>query len=102
MDLNIIHKNKNFIIYKTNDGYIVHNVDMDGFAHSHIKNFNTCSRIIDLSINKKCPLDIPKYLLISLIRVNNDEKFINNLQCLLDNKKNKKYYYNSNKGMRKK
>ena len=72
---------------------------MRNFAHSHVNNFRTCIWLIDLSLRKKTPYNISKYLLISLIRINSDEKYIRKLTEILDKKnKRKEIYYNVNKG----
>lgn len=90
VDKEILYEKENFIIFKSeNDGYIIQNLDIDNFAHSHIENYKTCQWMIELSLKKKCPYDIPKYLVISLIRLNNDEEYLRKLNEIL-NKKNKK------------
>lgn len=71
---------------------------MDNFAHSHIKNYKSCLWLIDLSIKKKCPYDIPKYFVVSLIRINNDKKYLNLLNNILKKKNIKHNYYNVNHG----
>jgi hypothetical protein len=73
---------------------------MVDFAHTHIRNFNTAKYLIELSINKKSPYDLPKYLIISLIRINKDMEYIKKLKEVLAKGK-KSMYYNANKGLRK-
>ena len=90
-----IYKKQNYVIYETEkSGYIVQNVSIDGFAHSHIENFNTAKWLIDLSIYRQIPHHITRYLAIRLLRINNDEKYVKKIQELIDNKKNKQKYYN--------
>ena len=91
-----IHKQNNYIIYETDDGYLIQNSDMDNFAHTHIHNYETCLWIISLLENKKCPYDIPKYLLISLIRLTDDEIYLYKLNCILVKKNGKQKYHNKN------
>lgn len=91
-----IHEQHDYAIFSTDDGYLVQNMMMEGFVHSHINNYRTCLWIIDLLEHKKCPYDIPKYLLISLIRLTDDERYLDNLNCLLKNKSHKQRYYNKN------
>ena len=95
-----VYQKKQFKIYKSDDGFIVHNNMIKGeFIHSHINNYNTAKWIIGLAINKKCPYDLSKYLVISLIRISTDEKYIRKLKEILNKKNNKKeYYINVNKG----
>ena len=84
-----IYKKKNFKIYDVgNNDYIVHNTKLDfKNHHTHLRNFHTCKFIIDLSIHKSIPKSkISDYLIISLIRLSNDNVYINNLKRLLKNK----------------
>lgn len=99
--INSLYERNGYKVFKSDDCYIVQNCNIDGFVHSHIKNYKTCLWIIDLSIKKKCPFDLPKYLVISLIRLTNDEKYLQKLNGILDKKNRKKeHYFNSNKGVR--
>lgn len=99
--MNIIYKRKQFNVYFVEDEYIVHNTQMKDFAHTHIRNLSACKWIIELSIKHKVPHDINKYFLVSLSRINNDENYLRRINDLLKNKKKKDYYYNSNKGIKK-
>lgn len=100
--MNQIYQRSGYKIYCVNDEYIVHNSNLKGFAHSHIKNYKACLWIIDLAIKKQCPYDIPKYFVVSLMRLTDDKKYLENLSSILDrkNKSDKKKYYNINKGKR--
>lgn len=90
-------KNK-YNVYQVDDGYIIQNIDIKGFAHTHVNNYKTCLWLIELSINKKCPYDIPRYLIISLIKINDDSKYLTKLYEILKKKSTKKEkYYNSKK-----
>ena len=100
--MNQVWQKENFKIYHVDDGYILHNSKMDGFAHSHIKNFKTAVFIADLSIHKRIPHHLSRYLIISLLRVNDDNEYCRKIRELLENKKKKDVYFNSNKGVRKK
>lgn len=100
--MNQIYQKGDYKIYHTDDGCILHNSRMEGFAHSHVKNFKTCKYLIDLSIHKRIPHHLSRYLIISLLRVNDDEEYCRKIQELLDNHKKKDMYFNSNKGVRKK
>lgn len=93
--MNQIYQRKHYKVYQTDNGYIVHNCKMKDFAHSHIQNYKACLWIIDLLIHKKCPYNIPKYFVISLIRLTDDEKYLEKLNAILDKKSKKKdNYYN--------
>lgn len=100
--INQVYQKKSYKVYSTKDKneFVVHNSDMVDFAHTHIRNFNTAKYLIELSINKKIPYDLPKYLVISLIRINQDMGYITKLKEVLAKSK-KDMYYNANKGIRK-
>ena len=87
-----IYKDTVFTIFKTNDGFLLQNHTIDGFAHTHLKNYNTALRIIELSFKKKCPRDLPRYLVISLYRVNDDEKYKEKIEQILNIPKKQSYY----------
>lgn len=92
-----------FIIFRSDDGYVVQNVTMKNFAHTHITNYRSARWVCDLSIAKKVPYDMPKYLLESLLRINDDEIYCNHVNDVLTARNRKKdWYYNSQKGPRRK
>lgn len=102
---NEVYQKKNFSIVKIDkSGYIVINKNKpfeDG--HTHLESFKAAKMIIDLAINKSIPRHLSQYLLISLIRISEDEEYIRKLRELVGNKKNKtqQNYYNKNKKKRK-
>lgn len=96
-----VYSKAEFDVYQTDDGYVLHNNSIENFAHSHLENLKTCKYLIDLSLRKKIPHDLPRYLIISLIRINDDEIYVRKLNELLSSKKKKQNYYNANKGVRK-
>jgi len=73
---------------------------MDGFAHTHLRNFKTAKYLVELSIYKRLPLDLSNYLLISLQRIN-DGEYKAKIEELRVNKRRKTQYYNVNKGVKK-
>ena len=87
-----IYKDSIYTIFKTNDGFLLQNHTIDGFAHTHLKNYNTALKIIELSSKKKCPRDLPRYLVISLYRVNDDEKYKEKIEQILSIPKKQSYY----------
>lgn len=95
-----VYKEKEYVIYKTDYGYIVQNILMKDFAHTHLENFNDARRIVGLSINKKVPISLSRYMLISLLRVNKDEKYLKKVEDLLKNKHKKQPYVNTKKKAR--
>lgn len=93
--MNLIYQNGVYVIYRVDNGYILRNVSMDGFAHTHIKSFVCCIDLIKLSLKKKLPHHLSKYLLISLLRINDDEAYVQKINELLTAKNNKtNAYYN--------
>jgi hypothetical protein len=98
--MNQIYNKSVYKIYHTKDGYILHNTSMDGFAHTHLKNYQTAVCLAELSIHKRIPHHLNRYLIISLLRVNDDEEYCKKIRDLLNNHKRKDNYFNSNKGIR--
>ena len=99
--MELVERIKGFSIYRSSDGYIVQNEGMEDFAHTHLEGLPQARKVVKLSMAKKVPLDLPQYLLISLKRVNDDDLYIEKITQVLANKK-KKFYFNSNKGVRRK
>lgn len=93
--MNQVYQRKQFKVYHADDCYILHNTDMDGFTHTHLDSMKQCKLLIQLSIEKRIPHDLSKYLLVSLIRVNNDEVYLRKINDLIENKRRKPDYYNS-------
>ena len=90
--MNKLYQDNTFYIFHTNDGYLLQNHTIDGFAHTHLKNYGTALKLIELSNKKKCPLDLPRYLLISLYRINSDEWYLRKIGEVLSIRKEGTYY----------
>lgn len=85
-----IYQRKEYAIYKVNNGFIIHNIKKDfEIGHTHLKSFNTCKLLIDCSINNKLPKTRNHYLLRSLIRISNDNKFKIRVENLIDTREGK-------------
>lgn len=93
-----LYSDNTFTIFHTNDGYLLQNRSLPGFAHTHLKNYSTAKKLIEMSYKKKCPMDLSKYLLISLLRINEDEKYLERIGQILEMER-KRDYYNKNKIM---
>jgi hypothetical protein len=79
-----IYRNRQFKIYETLEGYIVHNSDKPfDYGHTHIKRFDTAKYLIYLSIHKIVPKKLPNYLMVSLIRLSNDFEYTNKISFKL-------------------
>lgn len=96
-----LFKKAEFVIWESDDGYVVQNMSVEGFCHTHLEHYNTAVKIVDLSIQKKMPYNLPRYLLISLRRINTEPTYCRKLDELLK-KHRKDSYFNANKGVRKK
>lgn len=107
----IIYKKYNFNIYNAGPcQFIIHNNKLDfNSHHTHIRNFKTAKYIIDLAIHKSIPKHLSNYLLTSLIRISDDEEYIEKLNTMiLSNKekrkgtsyKDKKYSYKNTRGVK--
>lgn len=94
VNLETITSNRQFIIYQSADGVILQNTNMEGFAHTHLHNLKTAEWLINLCLEKRLPRDIPRYLLISLLRISDNEEYTNKAYELLNNKKKKARYIN--------
>lgn len=90
------YRKKNFNVYSGDDDtYIIHNMSKkfeDG--HTHVRNFKTCKYIIDLSIHKSIPRNSPPRVIESLIRIADDDNYIQRLKKFRNNKKKKLRYNN--------
>lgn len=97
--MKLVYSKAEYDIYKSDDGYVVVNNTMDNFAHSHINNYRTAKWVVELSIKHKLPHNMPKYLIISLSRINNDPEYKRKIDELIKAKCRKKdFYYNPQKG----
>jgi hypothetical protein len=96
-----VYKKQQYIVYRSDDcGFILVNILMPGFAHTHLESFEMCKKLIVLSLNKRVPRNLSNYLLKSLLRVNSDEQYCQKINELLENRKVKQRYFNSNRGVR--
>ena len=86
-----MYKDEKYAIYHTNDGYLIHNHSLPGFAHTHIKNYGTALRLIELSKKHKCPLDLPRYLVVSLYRIAEEGEYKNRVEQVMDMRRRSSY-----------
>lgn len=72
--MNQIYRKKSFIVFRAGDGYIIHNTEKSfKKGHTHIKNVNTAKYIVSLAAKKILPKHLSDYLLVSLLRLANDD-----------------------------
>lgn len=105
-----LYENREFIIFgdeskRNRPAYILYNKNKE-FAngHTHLNNYHTAKWLMELYSNRKLPMDLKsEYLLTSLIRISNDEKYTTKVESLLSVRKNKahNHYYNVQKGVKK-
>lgn len=91
---NQVYSRNEFIIIRVKKGFVIINKKKhfkDG--HTHIKSFGTAKYLIDRAIKKQAPNHLSKRMLVSLIRITDDDEFRNKVQALLDNKNNRKQQY---------
>ncbi len=89
----MVHRDGIFEIIRVKNGYIVRNNAIKGFAHTHLKNYKTCLYVIQLSKEQRIPNDLPRYLKISLMRIN-DGEFHDKIEEHLHIEKTKQHYFN--------
>ncbi|HSQ89061.1 MAG TPA: hypothetical protein VLM92_09615 [Romboutsia sp.] len=96
---NKIYEKKEFIIFQVKEGYVVYNTRKDfQEGHTHLKNFEAAKTAVNLVINKKIPKSTDGYYLSSLIRLSDDDNYINKINALIEareRKGKKEKYYNS-------
>ena len=96
----VAYANKNYAIYKVSDGYIVHNTDYNFKAkHTHIHNYNVAKQIIRNLIHRTIPHTHNRYLLISHIRLSDNDTYTKDIERVMGKRKDKQVYYNVNKGV---
>lgn len=79
--MNQKYKKKGFVIFPEGKDFIVYNTKKK-FAegHTHARSFKISRTLIDLALKKKLPKN--PYLATSLIRISNDEEYIQKLKEL--------------------
>ena len=94
---NKIYERKEYIIFQVKGGYIAYNTKKyfkEG--HTHLRHFEAAKTAIDLVIKKKIPKSTDEYYLVSLIRLSEDNNYIEKIHELIDTRQNKgkrdKYY----------
>jgi len=92
--MNQIYQRGKYKVYRVEDGFIIHNSDKEfKDGHTHMKSMKCCRYLIQLSLEKRVPYNLSRYLLISLIRINEGE-YTEKAQAVLDSKKKKQTYVN--------
>lgn len=83
-------------IESTRNGFRV-TKDDGSDKHTHLQNLNAAKNAVKYVVNKKIPKKTSNYYLTCLIRLSNDDEYINKIQSLIDVRKNKgkkQFYFN--------
>ena len=96
---NKIYERKEFMIFQVKEGYIVYNAKKSfQEGHTHLRHFEAAKTAIDLVIRKKIPRSTQRYYLTSLMRLSDDDIYINKIKELMESrtqKGKKDKFYNS-------
>lgn len=87
-----VYRKANFNVYSDYNGaYVIHNIRKPfASGHTHIREFNTARYLINLAFHRSLPNRNLKYFIESLIRISDDDKYIEKLYELSKNKIKKK------------
>lgn len=76
-----IYQNLNFKVYKAGSGFIIHNTKKSfKNGHTHVHKYDICMIMIKLISNKKIPKNRSKYFIESLIRISDDEEYVDKIK----------------------
>lgn len=71
-------------VYRAGNDFIVHNARYEfGQKHTHIKTLNTAKRIIESLERRIIPKSFSPYLLTSLLRLSDDDRYKRDVEGLL-------------------
>ena len=102
----LAYKKQDFEVYITNSSLVIINTNGEYENHAHLTKtvdsrgkvkLDTAKALINIVTKKRVPKS--NYLVTSAIRLTTDKEYKENLMCILDKRKNKKYI-NTNKGVR--
>jgi len=85
-----VYQEGDFKVYRAGHDFIVHNARYNfKEKHSHIRTLNIAKQIVYYAKKRIVPRGFSFYLLRSLIRVSDDERYIHELEDLIDVRKQK-------------
>lgn len=96
----IVYVKDEYVIRETNDGYILINTRGEYENHGHIKKLNTAKSIIWLMKKKTVPRS--DYLRGTVLRVSLDRDYKQKVLNKIQKDKEKGFYININKGIKRK
>lgn len=100
----VIYEKANYKILMVRGKYIIHNTSKPfEIGHTHLKSYRMAKGMVDYCINKQIPNVTNNYLIISAIRLSDDEEYTERLYKVLELRREraKNRYYNVNKGVKK-
>ena len=80
-----VFQRKEYSIYRASDGFIVHNTNLQFKGHhTHVRSFHKAKSLVDLCIRKKLPNTPKIWEIQSLLRISNNQTYMNKLLMLLN------------------
>lgn len=91
---NQIYSKNEFTVYRAGTSYVVLNrKKLFKEGHTHLNSFNSAKYIIELAISQRLPNHLSTYLLTSLWRISDDDRYRDRIACLIDNKLDRRQKY---------
>lgn len=89
---NVVYSKGGYKILSVGSDYIAVNSEKGAFkeAHTHLKNFKQAMYVINMVSHKRVPRHLSDYLLVSLIRISNDESYREMIEELLNRRAQKR------------
>jgi len=86
----LCYSENGFILFQCGDGFIVYNTAKPfSQGHSHLRGFKPCKDAIFFVTHGKIPKRTNFYYLRTLQRLSNDEKYIDEIEGLIEARKSK-------------
>ena len=83
-----VYEKQGYIILRVRNGYIVYNNNkVFSEGHTHLKSFAMAKNLIDNCIKNKSQKTNNKYVIMSNIRVEDDDRYIMKIEKILEVKK---------------
>lgn len=85
-----VYQEGSYKVYRVGNNYIVHNSrQVFNQAHTHVRTLNTAKKVIYCTLHKIIPRTFPEYLLVSLIRVSDDDHYQAQIESLIEVRRQK-------------
>lgn len=96
---NVVYTDGDFVVRECEKGFVLINMNGEYKNHGHIKSLKTAKMLIRLMRNKTVPNS--DYLRGTVLRVSLDSDYKNKVLHKIEKDKNKPYFININKGIKK-